>query len=60
MPVDKMFRTAEPPSAARSAAAALVHVDDWVQVDADRSVGYNSEGGIGVVIAVNDNFSDIK
>jgi hypothetical protein len=51
---------AESPSIARSSHAALVHVGDWVQVDADRSIGFNSEGSIGVVIAVNDNFSDIK
>jgi hypothetical protein len=36
VPVDNMFRAAKPPSAARSVAAALVHVGDWVQVDADR------------------------
>jgi hypothetical protein len=60
VPVENMFRVAAPPMAARSADAAQVHVGDWVQVDADRSVGYNSEGGVAVVIAVNENFSDVK
>ena len=60
VPVEDMFRKTETLTAVRSVAAALVHVGDWVQVDADRSVGFNSEGGIGVVIAVHENFSDIK
>jgi len=60
VPIDKMFQVAKSTSIARSSHAALVHVGDWVQVDADRSIGFNSEGGIGMVIAVNDNFSDIK
>jgi hypothetical protein len=28
-----------------------VSVGDWVEVDGDRSPGWNSEGGIAVVIA---------
>jgi hypothetical protein len=60
VPVEEMFRAAEPVTSARSASAAFVHVGDWVHVDADRSVGFNSEGGIAVVVAVNDNFSDVK
>ncbi len=60
VPVETMFRAAETLPFARSASAALVHVGDWVHVDADRSVGFNSEGGIAVVIGVNDNFSDVK
>jgi len=33
---------------------------EWVEVDADRSPGFNSEGGIAVIISVHDNFADVK
>jgi hypothetical protein len=58
--VGNMFRTAPPPSSARTVAAAVAHVGDWVHMDADRSIGWNSEGGIAMVIAVTDNFTDVK
>jgi hypothetical protein len=35
-------------------------VGEWVEVDADRTPGYNSEGGIAVVIAVADALVDVK
>ncbi len=56
------FRTAPPSAAACAIAAASVSVGDWVQVqvDGDRSPGWISEGGITMVIAVNDYFSDVK
>jgi hypothetical protein len=38
----------------------FISVGEWVEVDADRSPGYNSEGRIAVVISVHDGFSDVK
>ena len=38
----------------------FVSVGEWVEVDADRSPGYNSEGGVAVVISVRDDFVDVK
>ncbi len=38
VPVETMFRVAETLPLARSASAALVHVGDWVHVDADRTI----------------------
>ncbi len=57
---ENMFREAPPRPTSRTIAAASVSVGDWVQVDADRSTGWNSEGGIAMVIAVHDSFSDVK
>jgi hypothetical protein len=58
--VENMFRKAPPRPLSRTIMAALVSVGDWVHVDADRSTGWNSEGGIAMVIAVHDSFSDVK
>ncbi len=58
--VTAMFHVAPPTSASRHVSAACVCIGDFVQVDADRSPGWNSEGGIAMVIAVNNNFSDVK
>jgi hypothetical protein len=38
----------------------FISVGEWVEVDADRRPGFNSEGGIAVVINVHDDFSDVK
>jgi hypothetical protein len=38
----------------------FLSVGEWVEVDADRTPGYNSEGGIAVIISVHDNFADVK
>jgi hypothetical protein len=38
----------------------FISVGEWVEVDADRTPGYNSEGGIAVIIHVHDNFADVK
>jgi hypothetical protein len=35
-------------------------VGEWVEVDADRTPRYNSEGGIAVVVAVADALVDVK
>ncbi len=58
--VADMFRKAPPVSSSRIVAPAVVSVNDFVEVDADRTPGWNSEGGIAMVIAVTDNFSDVK
>ena len=35
-------------------------VGEWVEVDADRTPGFNSEGGIAVIIQVHDALVDVK
>ncbi len=38
----------------------FISVGEWVEVDADRTPGFNSEGGIAVIISVQDNCADVK
>ncbi len=38
----------------------FLSVGEWVEVDSDRTPGYNSEGGIAVIIAVHDDLADVK
>ena len=38
----------------------FISVGEWVEVDADRTPGFNSEGGIAVIIGVQDNCADVK
>ncbi len=38
----------------------FLSVGEWVEVDADRSPGYNSEGGIAVIVSVHDDMADVK
>jgi hypothetical protein len=38
----------------------FISVGEWVEVDSDRSPGFNSKGGIAVVINVHDDFADVK
>ena len=38
----------------------FISVGEWVEVDADRTPGFNSEGGIAVIINVNDSLADVK
>jgi hypothetical protein len=38
----------------------FLSVGEWVEADADRTPGYNSEGGIAVIIAVHDDLADVK
>ncbi len=60
VPVDDMFRKPEPVNRARTMHAAGVSVGDWVEVDADRSPGWNSEGGIAMVIASANSTAEVK
>jgi hypothetical protein len=38
----------------------FISVGEWVEVDADRTPGSNSEGGIAVIISVHDSLADVK
>ena len=38
----------------------FLSVGEWVEVDADRTPGYNSEVGIAVIISVHDDLADVK
>jgi hypothetical protein len=38
----------------------FISVGEWVEVDADRTPGYNSEGGIAVITQVHDALVDVK
>jgi hypothetical protein len=38
----------------------FLSVGEWVEVDADRTPGWNSEGGIAVIINAHDNYADVK
>jgi hypothetical protein len=38
----------------------FLSVGEWVEVDGDITPGWNSEGGIAVIINVQDNFADVK
>ncbi len=49
--VNEMFRKAASINKSRMIGAATLSVGDFVEVDADRSPGWNSEGGIAMVIA---------
>jgi len=55
-----VFRAAPPSRASLLLSPTFLSVGEWVEVDADRTPGWNSEGGIGVVIAVQDSFADVK
>ncbi len=55
-----MFRKAAPVNSSHNVGASTVFVGDWVEVDGDRSPGWNSEGGIAMVIASSINHADVK
>jgi hypothetical protein len=38
----------------------FISVGEWVEVDADRTPGFNSEGGIAVIVSVHDALADVK
>ncbi len=38
----------------------FISVGKWVEVDADRTPGFNSEGGIAVITQVHDSLVDVK
>ena len=55
-----MFHSAPKISSLMTTNPSFISVGEWVEVDADRSPGFNSEGGIAVIISVQDNFADVK
>jgi hypothetical protein len=60
-PIVSMFRAAN--TAVRNLRLLnpeFLSVGEWVEVDADRTPGWNSEGGIGVVVSVQDALADVK
>jgi hypothetical protein len=38
----------------------FLSVGEWVEFDADRTPGFNSEGGIAVIVNVHDDLADVK
>jgi hypothetical protein len=59
-PDTKMFRTVQPSAVTQRLQVGRLSVGEWVEVDADRTPGWNSEGGIGVIISVQDGLADVK
>ena len=55
-----MIRCAPKTSIAITSNVKFLSVGEWVEIDGDRSPGYNSEGGIAVIVAVHDDFADVK
>ncbi len=58
--VSSMFRAALPSRPLLLMSPTFMSVGEWVEVDADRTPGWNSEGGVGVIIAVHDTLADVK
>ena len=59
-PVQSMFRANNAARSSRLLSPEFLSVGEWVEVDADRTPGWNSEGGIGVVVGVQDSLADVK
>jgi hypothetical protein len=55
-----MFRTVAPPRLLQKLQLRFLSIGEWVEVDADRTPGWNSEGGIAVIVNVNDGLADVK
>jgi hypothetical protein len=55
-----MFHSAPKTMNVLEANLQFISVGEWVEVDADRTPGFNSEGGIAVIIAVHDDLADVK
>jgi hypothetical protein len=51
-PVESMFRANNASRNLRLLSPEFISVGEWSEVDADRTPGWNSEGGIGVVVSV--------
>jgi hypothetical protein len=59
-PMDKIFHVAPNHLNAALSNPNFISVGEWVEVDADRTPGFNSEGGIAVITAVHDALVDVK
>ncbi len=55
-----MFHTTPKTISVVSSNVRFLSVGEWVEVDADRTPGFNSEGGIAVIISVQDDLADVK
>jgi hypothetical protein len=55
-----MFRNVVQPRILHKSQLKFLSVGEWVEVDADRTPGWNSEGGIAVIVGVNDGLADVK
>ncbi len=56
----KMFRAITQPRNLQRLHLRFLSIGEWVEVDADRTPGWNSEGGIAVIVNVNDSLADVK
>ncbi len=59
-PMAKIFHATPKTFNAIIANPNFISVGEWVEVDADRTPGFNSEGGISVIIQVYDALVDVK
>jgi hypothetical protein len=55
-----MFRTITQPRILQKLQLNFLPIGEWVEVDANRTPGWNSEGGIAVIVGVNDGLADVK
>jgi hypothetical protein len=55
-----MFRTVAQPRILQKLQLRFLSIGEWVEVDADMTPGWNSEGGIAVIIDFNDGIADVK
>jgi hypothetical protein len=55
-----MFRAVTQPRSIQRLQLKFLSIGEWVEVDADRTLGWNSEGGIRVIVNVTDGLADIK
>ncbi len=56
----KMFHTHPKTMSLITTNLSFLSVGEWVEVDADRTPGFNSEGRIAVIISVHDDLADVK
>ena len=57
---DSMFHATPKAGTLFTANLQFLSVGEWVEVDADRTPGFNSEGGIAVIVNVHDDLADVK
>jgi hypothetical protein len=57
---ESMFHAAPKAGSMSIANLKFLSVGEWVEVDADRTPGFNSEGGIAVIVNVHDDLADVK
>ena len=59
-PLDTVYHSAPLIDRARLINPSFLSVGEWVEVDGDITSGWNSEGGIAVIIKVQDSLADVK